>query len=203
MRLNLRINALSIWFQRILFNFYCITAIIQGITMGLSEKYFKEYYWDIFVIPGLIVTYLLVNKYRRGVSGAIASRLQMYCLNLVVYSYFTHAIINKDKSGIILNVVFLSICYLLIPLIIIITFNYCLTVVPRATRNEVANDYTPLQSTSTPEDCVICQENMEENIVKLNNCSHKFHENCIVDWLIRKRDCPICREGSAPSEEIV
>jgi hypothetical protein len=25
------------------------------------------------------------------------------------------------------------------------------------------------------------------------DCGHKFHENCLVDWLDKKSNCPICR----------
>ena len=50
------------------------------------------------------------------------------------------------------------------------------------------------------EKCVICFEDFEENeSVKMTNCFHIFHYNCIKKWieskqeLIEEPDCPICR----------
>ena len=51
------------------------------------------------------------------------------------------------------------------------------------------------KQTETKEDCVICGNNMEKNeeVTKLNNCSHSFHYNCISEWGKYKQSCPICR----------
>ncbi|CAD8058600.1 unnamed protein product [Paramecium sonneborni] len=42
--------------------------------------------------------------------------------------------------------------------------------------------------------CVICQDIIEnEDDTKTLGCNHKFHINCISDWLNRKSVCPICK----------
>ena len=41
--------------------------------------------------------------------------------------------------------------------------------------------------------CVICFEELEEEVVRLENCEHKFHKKCIKTWLKEKPICPICR----------
>lgn len=41
--------------------------------------------------------------------------------------------------------------------------------------------------------CVICFEELEEEVVRLENCEHKFHKKCIKTWLKEKPICPTCR----------
>ncbi|MCD7464049.1 hypothetical protein HAX54_051968 [Datura stramonium] len=47
--------------------------------------------------------------------------------------------------------------------------------------------------------CVICQSEFEheENIGTLQ-CGHEYHTDCIKQWLLRKKDCPICRASVFP-----
>lgn len=43
--------------------------------------------------------------------------------------------------------------------------------------------------------CSICHSTFLENHkLSLLTCGHSFHEECIVNWLSRKSNCPICRE---------
>ncbi|XP_055808397.1 probable E3 ubiquitin-protein ligase HIP1 [Solanum dulcamara] len=50
--------------------------------------------------------------------------------------------------------------------------------------------------------CGICQFEYEdeENIGELQ-CGHEYHTDCIKQWLLRKKDCPICRASVLPSQE--
>jgi ribosomal protein S3AE len=45
--------------------------------------------------------------------------------------------------------------------------------------------------------CAVCLSDMKEDdenkIVRLVNCKHLFHEQCIRDWLIRDNSCPLCK----------
>ncbi len=41
--------------------------------------------------------------------------------------------------------------------------------------------------------CIICFEELEEEVGKLENCEHTFHKKCIKKWLKEKPICPICR----------
>ncbi|KAL2333533.1 hypothetical protein Fmac_014746 [Flemingia macrophylla] len=45
------------------------------------------------------------------------------------------------------------------------------------------------------ENCAICLEDFEdgEEIGKLDLCAHKFHVQCIKQWLMEKNVCPMCR----------
>ena len=41
--------------------------------------------------------------------------------------------------------------------------------------------------------CIVCQEDIEINLVKIKKCGHIFHKECIVEWLTRNNSCPTCR----------
>ncbi|XP_015060368.1 RING finger protein 148-like [Solanum pennellii] len=47
--------------------------------------------------------------------------------------------------------------------------------------------------------CVICHDKFEheENIGTLG-CGHEYHARCIKQWLVIKKDCPICRASVLP-----
>ena len=46
------------------------------------------------------------------------------------------------------------------------------------------------------EDCSICLNKMNNKIIKLNNCIHCFHSDCIIKWFKQGNiSCPICRES--------
>mmetsp|Transcript_19834 Transcript_19834/g.16987 ORF Transcript_19834/g.16987 Transcript_19834/m.16987 type:complete len:129 (-) Transcript_19834:164-550(-) len=32
----------------------------------------------------------------------------------------------------------------------------------------------------------------KHRIIK-TNCKHKFHKSCFIEWMRRKKDCPVCR----------
>ena len=50
--------------------------------------------------------------------------------------------------------------------------------------------------------CSICLENMEigSEARSLPGCSHRFHTECINDWLIRRPHCPYCRRQITQAE---
>jgi hypothetical protein len=41
-------------------------------------------------------------------------------------------------------------------------------------------------------DCSICYEDLTNNEVKIG-CGHMFHNKCLIQWIITKNTCPICR----------
>lgn len=46
--------------------------------------------------------------------------------------------------------------------------------------------------------CVICLEEWEQgkkNIADLLPCWHRFHRDCIKEWLATQNDCPSCRKN--------
>ena len=53
--------------------------------------------------------------------------------------------------------------------------------------------------------CNICLEGFQKgNILRVLECNHEFHENCIITWLKSRNTCPVCRhelESSDPNYE--
>lgn len=57
---------------------------------------------------------------------------------------------------------------------------------------------TYYKSTNEEEiDCVICGFELCNNdiIIKLPKCEHEFHKECILNYLIRRKKCPVCKEN--------
>lgn len=45
--------------------------------------------------------------------------------------------------------------------------------------------------------CCVCLDSLtNKSPVVALQCSHRFHECCILDWFKRKRQCPVCRFGT-------
>lgn len=49
-------------------------------------------------------------------------------------------------------------------------------------------------------DCVICLESIQDNNATLN-CGHKFHNDCVGNWLKKQQNCPICRTEVSNNNE--
>ena len=57
-----------------------------------------------------------------------------------------------------------------------------------------------LESASEEFECSICQDKVTSGVYrKLNGCSHKFHIQCIDNWLENHSTCPICRQELLPN----
>ncbi|KAK4792662.1 hypothetical protein SAY86_023097 [Trapa natans] len=54
------------------------------------------------------------------------------------------------------------------------------------------------------ESCSICTEDYEsgDNIVSID-CSHQFHSGCILKWVRRNSNCPLCRSDVPCENEMV
>lgn len=46
------------------------------------------------------------------------------------------------------------------------------------------------------EKCMVCQCEYEEgDEMRALPCLHKFHKDCVDEWLLRKGECPVCRHA--------
>ncbi len=44
--------------------------------------------------------------------------------------------------------------------------------------------------------CSVCNENFEHCEKIKTKCGHEFHMDCISEWLIKKDNCPLCRQDN-------
>lgn len=62
--------------------------------------------------------------------------------------------------------------------------------------NEVSNDSSVDKNESYPQismvECYICLEPLQSHLVKVNQCGHLFHEECLTNWLCNYNNiCPL------------
>lgn len=50
------------------------------------------------------------------------------------------------------------------------------------------------------EDCAICFETLDNNIINKWSCNHKFHSNCIKNW---NKFCPLCKTTELNNKNIL
>ena len=47
--------------------------------------------------------------------------------------------------------------------------------------------------------CSVCLDDIKSNAFK-TNCGHYFHNQCLLNWLLTKHTCPVCRNDLAGGE---
>ena len=54
-------------------------------------------------------------------------------------------------------------------------------------------DYIVVEKHFENNECIICLDNMKiGEKIKILDCGHIYHYNCINDWFKRKKECPLC-----------
>ena len=54
-------------------------------------------------------------------------------------------------------------------------------------------DKSKIDSSNTLAFCTICQQDIFLDIVRILDCSHSYHVNCIDRWFTENKKCPECR----------
>ena len=51
------------------------------------------------------------------------------------------------------------------------------------------------------ETCSICLNILDNNltIYEMKDCKHRFHSNCLIEWLCTSNNCPLCRYVLQPN----
>ena len=53
-------------------------------------------------------------------------------------------------------------------------------------------------STKVPKLCPICRDVLDSDVTLLPDCSHEYHEECIMRWVkIGSNSCPLCKKSVA------
>mmetsp|Transcript_21796 Transcript_21796/g.60585 ORF Transcript_21796/g.60585 Transcript_21796/m.60585 type:complete len:398 (+) Transcript_21796:64-1257(+) len=67
------------------------------------------------------------------------------------------------------------------------------------------NKYHParLDIAQTARDCVVCTETLKPGatVMRLPNCGHVFHVDCVMQWLTKHNTCPFCRREMPTDDE--
>ena len=50
-------------------------------------------------------------------------------------------------------------------------------------------------------ECSICLETNQNIQIRKLKCNHKFHMNCIEEWLKMEKRCPLCNNYTVPFKE--
>ena len=59
---------------------------------------------------------------------------------------------------------------------------------------DVSMDYDSIDNSMVENiNCSICLDPLTSDIVMLE-CNHTYHENCIHEWLLQRRVCPLCMQ---------
>jgi hypothetical protein len=62
------------------------------------------------------------------------------------------------------------------------------------------SDHQPVQQGdggSVGDECTICLSEFEnDEVLLVLPCNHRFHQECITEWLTCSNKCPLCRENS-------
>ena len=67
----------------------------------------------------------------------------------------------------------------------------------KTTAMRQSSSVSSVVSHTTTEQCDICLMEYQEGdwvCFSANTCSHAFHKKCMIDWLIRNKNCPCCRK---------
>jgi hypothetical protein len=59
------------------------------------------------------------------------------------------------------------------------------------TETQIANS---LENVPNPTgNCAICQDTLTNNTVRIRQCDHSYHRDCINSWFTLSVRCPVCR----------
>jgi len=190
------------WWKFLFLTPLTFTATVHGICLGIFLNSLSSSEGTaLLIVPIVVVLLALVKKYwNRSDRRDIFCKIQTYWCLAYGYQLLIQAGIEHDDKTLVAMICVFAFTHLMCPCMYALFLRHHIanySYVERHDRANVSNDYATIDSEGgVDEDCTICLEKMEETVVKLNNCSHMYHEGCILDWLVRKRECPLCRQNS-------
>lgn len=73
----------------------------------------------------------------------------------------------------------------------------------RSSRHGIDNDMS--SSLYSPSECAICLTKYKDgdDVCWSQNvkCFHAYHSNCIIEWLLKHNECPMCRRNFLKCDE--
>lgn len=79
-----------------------------------------------------------------------------------------------------------------------------MSIVSRDSFVTVTSEYTFDDESTTENMCSICLcgYSTGDIVIASKHCTHMFHKDCILSWLDKHDDCPVCREGMMTDTEV-
>lgn len=167
-------SRLSTAFNHAIFNRYFILGILVSICLIFLTWYILEMFISVVIFVCVFMFSYTMNSINHSLKYASFS-ISFYSTVIV----FVAIINNKLYTTV------------LCPIFILLIYSVYITIIYH--RYTIHIPYTSYTE-RCDENCTICLELMNrQNVVRMNTCSHLFHETCINEWLIRSHSCPNCR----------
>jgi len=61
------------------------------------------------------------------------------------------------------------------------------------TNTQITNAVTYETANSQSNNCAICQESIDGELVRIRHCGHIYHRTCLSTWFQTSVRCPVCR----------
>jgi len=61
------------------------------------------------------------------------------------------------------------------------------------TNAQITNSVTYETANSQSNNCAICQESIDGELVRIRHCGHIYHRTCLSTWFQTSVRCPVCR----------
>jgi len=61
------------------------------------------------------------------------------------------------------------------------------------TNTQITNAVTYETTNSQSNNCAICQESIDGELVRIRHCGHIYHRTCLSTWFQTSVRCPVCR----------
>ncbi len=104
-----------------------------------------------------------------------------------------HNLCKIGESIFKIHVISILIIYIVVVLFSIFIFCSVLDIDRLFISQSISSPYLISVSNNQNEECCICMDTGETNAWSMLVCGHKFHKDCVLQWIQSNHTCPICR----------
>jgi len=70
------------------------------------------------------------------------------------------------------------------------------------TNEQITNAVTYESANSQSNNCAICQESIDGELVRIRHCGHIYHRTCLSTWFQTSVRCPVCRHDIRATDPV-
>jgi hypothetical protein len=70
------------------------------------------------------------------------------------------------------------------------------------TNAQITNAVTYETANSQSNNCAICQESIDGELVRIRHCGHIYHRTCLSTWFQTSVRCPVCRHDIRATDPV-